>query len=399
MINDAERIWKLKQDLNESFGFDPGQTHVVRSPYRICPLGAHVDHQKGLVTGMCIDRNILLVYRPNTNGKIRLKSLNFEKGVEFSIHDHSTPIAKDWGNYPKGAVAALRETYELKYGFDGVIEGNMPIGGLSSSAAVGLAYLLALQHVNDIDIATEENIHLNLKIENGFIGLKTGILDQSTILLSQKNKLFFLDCQNEDYCLISPGEKMPQFKIIVVYSGVCKNLAGTGYNQRVLECEEATHMLVQKARFPSNNRHVLRDIPVEVFKDYRNELPEKARKRATHFFSEYERVRRGLSHWRNGDLQKFGKLINESGKSSIENYECGCEQLITIYQILSEASGVYGARFSGAGFRGSCIGLIDPAYEGTIIEAIRKEYPKRHPDIENSYEVFICESDEGARLL
>jgi len=399
MNHENERIESLKQQLKSTFGHSMTSARVIRSPYRICPLGAHIDHQKGVVTGMCIDRSIILTYAPNLKGEVRLRSRNFEGITHFSLDDELTLTNKHWSNYAKGATFALQQHSRLKYGIDGIIEGNLPIGGLSSSAAVGLAYLLALEDVNDLLIPPEKNIHLDQTIENEFIGLRNGILDQSTILLSQKNKLFYLDCQTENYQLFSAGPSMPDFEIVVVYSGICQALTGTGYNLRVSECQEAAKLLSQKANTNFTEELVLREVPVDVYEKYKNELPSIPGKRARHFFSEMERVEKGINLWQKGDLVEFGALINASGQSSIENYECGSPHLITIYRILSQLDGVYGARFSGAGFRGCCVGMIQPEYRESIIAKIKEEYPKTHVDIQDKYEIFICKSDEGAKLL
>jgi galactokinase len=393
---ESERIQRLKEALKKSYGHDPASVRVIRSPYRICPLGAHIDHQHGKVTGMCIDRSVLLAYVPNLTGKVRLLSSNFNGATEFALNDSLIAKNKDWGNYAKGAVFALRQHFKLQNGIDGIIEGNLPIGGLSSSAAVGIAYLLALENANDLQISREENIHLDRAIENDFIGLRNGILDQSTILLSRKNKLFHLDCQSEDYCLISPDQKLAPFKVIVVYSGISQTLVGTGYNTRVAECQTATKILLEKSGKNTNENKVLRDVPESLFDEFKHELPENERKRATHFFAENARVDQGVSCWRNGNLREFGNLINASGLSSIRNYECGSPHLITIYELLSETEGVYGARFSGAGFRGSCIGLIDPAFEDSIIDRMEGKYPEKHTDIKHAFKIFTCNSDEGA---
>jgi galactokinase/galacturonokinase len=128
-------------------------------------------------------------------------------------------------------------------------------------------------------------------------------------------------------------------------------------------------------------------------------LPERFQKRADHFFSENERVKKGVAAWKKGDLNSFGQLMFASGASSIRNYECGCPELITIYNILRETPGVYGARFSGAGYRGCCIGLIDPEYKDTIKARIAAEYPLKHPEYKEVYRVNFCKTDDGARII
>jgi galactokinase len=128
-------------------------------------------------------------------------------------------------------------------------------------------------------------------------------------------------------------------------------------------------------------------------------LPAALKKRAAHYFGEMQRVSEGVAAWRARDIKQFGALITQSGQSSIENYECGSPQLITLYEILRETSGVYGARFSGAGFRGCCIALIDPAARETIAEAIHCRYPVAHPGAAEHYSIHFCRPDDRAGLM
>ena len=122
-------------------------------------------------------------------------------------------------------------------------------------------------------------------------------------------------------------------------------------------------------------------------------------RRARHYFGEMERVQEGLDAWQQGDLHNFGSLVNASGESSIKWYECGSPQLITLYEILRETSGVYGTRFSGAGFRGNCIALIDPSQGDAIAEAVHRRYPLAHPDVADRYSIHFCYPDGSAGVV
>lgn len=118
-----------------------------------------------------------------------------------------------------------------------------------------------------------------------------------------------------------------------------------------------------------------------------------------HYFTEQQRVKEGIDAWKQGDLEQLGKLMFDSGASSIDQYECGCPELIKIYELLRESEGVYGARFSGAGYRGCCIGLIDPKYKESIKRTIDEEYPVAFPEYKDVYEVHFCKTDDGARIV
>jgi galactokinase/galacturonokinase len=392
------QIEQLRGKLKQRTGCSDADIQVVYSPLRVSPLGAHVDHQDGLVTGMTLDRAILLVFVPRKDRRIRIESVNFPNFVEFSLDDVPPRIAGDWGNYVRGAVLALQQKYDLQVGFDGIVEGKMPIGGLSSSAAVGVAYLLALETVNDLDIPPEENIEHDRYIENAYLGLKNGILDPSIILLSDRDHLTFLDCQSVQFVKYATPIENGHFEILVAYSGLAKPLASTDYNNRVSECQEAARLMLDWAGLPVPEPPRLRLVSEEIYDDLVGDLPDPLDRRARHFFTEVRRVREGIEAWGAGDLEKMGHLINESGASSVYNYESGCPHLVTLYEILRDCPGVYGARFSGGGFRGSCIGLANPAYREEIAATIAQRYPTVHPDVAESYSVHFCRLDGPARL-
>ena len=377
------------------------QLRLIRSPLRICPLGAHVDHQHGLVTGMALTASVNLTYCPNESGYVRIQSLDFPDEEYFALDSVPAMVPGHWGNYVRGAVLALSRKYKLIRGFNGFISGKLPIGGLSSSAAVATAYLMALCDVNGLDLSPTELIHQGHWLENHYIGLNNGILDQSANILSRAGALMAMDCRTGDYELIPASPRLPKFEVVVVYSGLSTALIGTDYNNRVDECKVAAWLLQEVACGQvSPLREVrLREIEPDTYRQYADRLPGRFRKRAEHFFSENERVRRGLDYWRHGDLTSFGALMFESGRSSIGNYECGCPELITIFELLSECPGVYGARFSGAGYRGCCIGLIDPRYKKEIKQRIQAAYPVRHPAFRDRYQIHFCSTDDGARKV
>jgi len=395
-----QRIKNLTEKHKKTFPQNTSPIYTVISPLRICPLGAHIDHQGGLVTGMPVGEPNILVFSESTNSEVKIQSLNFEGEASFNITDNLSKSELGWENYARGATEALKSEYNLSKGFLGVIEGSTPIGGLSSSASVGVAYLLALEKVNNLDITKEKNIDLDSKIENGFLGLKNGILDQSIILMGQATSLTFLDCNNVEFKQIQPNKRMNDYEIIVAYSGLSKSLiSSSDYNNRVTECLEAAQILCEKGNIKTKVPPKLRDVPLEIWETYKNTLPKVLQKRAGHFFTEMNRVQKGVEYWKNGDIQGFGECINLSCQSSIENYESGSPHLISLQKILQGCKGVYGSRFSGAGFRGSCIGLVNPAYKQEIIGAIEREYPKLHPEVKNEYKILFTKQIDSACVI
>jgi len=373
---------------------------LVFCPYRISPLGAHIDHQKGIINGMAIDKGIHIAYSRKMNGVVELQSINFPKRAQFHVNEVPDFVPGDWANHVRGACRMLSEKYPLRYGISGIIEGSLPIGGLSSSAAVIIAFLSALCKVNRIQLDAMEMIMLAKKTENDYVGVSCGKLDQSCEVLCRKDHLLYLDCDDDSYELIKKPEQMKPFKIAILFSGLERSLVSSKYNLRVDECKSAAYALEAFGNmdYGKFDEAYLRDVPYELFEQYKDCLPENWRKRAIHFYGEIERARKGAKYWREGKLEEYGKLIFESGYSSIHNYECGCDELIRLYEILRETDGVYGARFSGAGFKGCCMALIDPEKADQIERKAEEEYLKSFPELKGKYSFHLCDSADGVIL-
>lgn len=373
----------------------------IFSPYRVCPLGAHVDHQHGLVTGFAFDKGVDLWFSPADDTKVELKSLTFEGDVNFDLSTPSQVKAGNWGDYARGAKYALNKRFVLKHGIKGVIKGSLPVGGLSSSAAVLVAYVMAFAKANEIALTPMEVIKIASQAEREYIGLNNGILDQSCIVLSKKDSLLFLDTDTEEYRVIKKNPKMPEFELGIFFSGLTRSLVSSDYNLRVSECKAAAWNMLAYTDQPLKtlDKTFLRDIPWETFEQTRDRMPHRFTKRAEHFYSEYRRVRQGVTAWETGNLKLFGQLSFESCESSIHNYECGSPELIAIYNIMRGLDGVYGGRFSGAGFKGACIALVDPSKKEEIGKKLTEEYLRMFPEYEETFEVHFCKTDDGARFV
>lgn len=372
---------------------------VAFCPYRVCPIGAHSDHQHGKITGLAIDKGIYLAYKPKQNGVIELCSLQFDKRAQW--HVAGTPESRqgDWADYLRGATIQLGARYPLRVGLSGVIEGTLPIGGLSSSAAVTLVYLSALAKVNGIVLEELEMIQMAVAVENNYVGVNSGKLDQSCEIFSRKDHLLYLDCQDDSYELIPTSPNMKPYDIAIFFSGVERSLAGSKFNMRVDECRSAAYALkafagVEYGKFTQTH---LREVPVEVFHQYKDRLPVNWRMRAEHWYTEFDRVQQGAQAWRRGDLEEYGRLSFESGYSSIYNWETGSPELKALYDIMTHTDGIYGGRFSGAGFKGCCMALIDPSYRESIEREVTRAYLKEFPALEGKYQFVICHSADGIK--
>ena len=413
------------------------QYHIF-APYRVCPLGAHVDHQHGLVTGFAIDKGVDLWFNVNADGMVHLESRTFEGKVDFDINAPSQVREHHWGDYARGAKYALNKRFELTHGISGVIQGSLPVGGLSSSAAVLIAYVMALAKANDITLQPFEVVKIASEAEREYIGLNNGLLDQACIALSQKDQLLFLDCDSNEYRLIPFGGQGPKvesqrpeetldlrpqtsdgnasdlrpqtsdgnasglpFEIGIFFSGLTRSLVNSDYNLRVYECKTAAWNMLAYTDQPLKtfDKTFLRDIPKTTFEKTRNAMPARFARRAEHFYSEYRRVRQGVTAWETGNIELFGKLSFDSCESSIHNYECGSPELIAIYEIMRELPGVYGGRFSGAGFKGACIALVDPAFKNEIEQTLTQKYLAQFPEYAKTFQVFWVHPDDGARFV
>lgn len=369
-------------------------------PYRICPIGAHSDHNLGKITGLAVDQGIHMAYRPKRSGIVEIRSLNFPTRAQWHINAVPEQCEHDWADYLRGATWALAKRYPLQVGVCGVIEGSLPIGGLSSSASVIITFLSALCKVNNIHMTQHEMIMTALDAENNYVGVSCGKLDQSCEVYSKKNHLLYLDTKDDSYELIPQHPDMKPYKIAIFFSGIERTLAGSAFNMRVDECRSAAYALKAYAGMPYGKfkETNLRDVPFEVYLQYKDRLPENFGKRAEHWYTEFDRVQKGVEAWRRGDLDTYGRLSFESGHSSIYNWETGSDELKTLYEIMTVTDGIYGGRFSGAGFKGCCMALIDPAYEEHILEKVGREYLKAFPHLEGKYSAHICESADGMTL-
>ena len=369
-------------------------------PYRICPIGAHSDHNLGKITGLAIDKGIHIAYAPKQNGVVEMSSLQFTKRAQWHIASVPSHKQNDWADYLRGATWVLSRKYRLNVGLCGVIEGSLPIGGLSSSASVTISFLTALCHVNGIVLGQQELIDMAYDAELNYVGVSVGKLDQSCEVLSKKNHLLYLDTRDGHYELIPQHPQMKPYKIAIFFSGLEHNLAGSKFNMRVDELKAGVYALQAFAgmEYGKFKEAYARNVPREVFLQMKDRLPVPWARRCEHWYSEFERVEQGVEAWRKGDLETYGRLSFESGWSSIHNWESGAPEQIRLYEIMRQTDGIYGGRFSGAGFKGCCMALIDPSYEESIRHTVSEQYLKAFPEMKGKYEMFICESADGVVL-
>lgn len=377
---------------------DPSYTTFT--PYRVCPLGAHSDHNLGKITGFAIDKGIHIAYSIKQNGVIEIESLQFPKRAQWHVLETPSDKQNDWADHLRGATIALSKRYPLRFGISAIIDGELPIGGLSSSAAVIITFLNALAFVNNIKLSEKEMITISKEAENNYVGVSCGKLDQSCEIYSRKDHLLYMDMMDDSYELIKIPSNMKPFVIGIFFSGLERSLASSKFNMRVDELRSAAYELkaLSGMEYGKFNETNLREVPYEIYLKYKDQLPDNFRKRAEHWYSEYKRVEDGALAFSKGDIETFGKLVNESGYSSIYNWETGSKELIKLYEILKDCKGVYGTRFSGAGFKGCCMAIINPDYIETIKEEVEDKYLKAFPELRGKYSAHICHTASGVKL-
>ncbi len=398
LFDESDGKKKVTETFIKKYKRKPDET--LFTPYRVCPIGAHSDHNLGKITGFAIDKGIHIAYGKKMNGVIEIESLQFPKRAQWFVGGTPSEKQGDWADHLRGATIALNNRYPLRIGMSAILDGELPIGGLSSSAAVIITFLHALCRLNNIRLHRKELIEISKEAENKYVGVSCGKLDQSCEIYSRKDTLLYMDLKDDTYVRIPTPENMKPFVIGVFFSGLERSLAGSKFNMRVDELRSAAYSLkalsgMEYGKFEETN---CRDIPYETYMKYREKLPLNFMKRADHWFNEYRRVEAGVKAYEKGDIEEFGRLVTESGYSSIYNWETGSPELIKLYEILKGCEGVYGTRFSGAGFKGCCMAIINPEYAESIKEEVERKYLEAFPHLKGKYSAHICHTADGVRL-
>lgn len=387
------RAASLREECASTYGRRVEDVRVIHAPYRICPLGAHIDHQLGPVSAIAVEHGILLAFVPSDD--VRVRSRGYPGDITIDL---SAPMVRrhDWADYARGALFSL-SSRSIRTGASFLIDGQLGEAGISSSAAIGLGYLLAFSLLNDLELSTAELIELDRVIENDFLGLKNGVLDQSAIALARAESLTVIDCRTGDHRHVSQPEP---FEFLAVYSGVREPLTGSSrFNDRVEECLQAgarLHELVHGERVPSAPLGTIEQADFEV---HEASLPPHLARRARHFFSESERVRRGERLWRQSDWAGFGALMLNSGESSIRSYETGSSEMVRLFELLAAVDGVAGARFSGAGFRGCAVALVQPGAAEQVAGEVHGRYASAIPQYRDAMWSIRSGASRGLREL
>lgn len=387
---------RLRDACARHYGRSPDDVRIVHAPYRICPLGAHIDHQLGPVSAFATEQGVMIAWVANDTPEIVINSLGYEGEIRID-GNRLQARRRDWADYARGAVNILGRESPLDKGASLLIEGRLSEAGLSSSAAVGLGYLHILANANGKSPSPVELIELDRQIENEFMRVNNGILDPAAIALAEEDALTIIHCRDRSH------EAVPQdsaFTFVAIYSGLHEALVSSGkFNNRVGECLDAGAALQRLLGVSNASPQPLGNTSEADWAELESRLTDIQRKRAAHFFTESARVLKGAVAWRLGDAVEFGRLMQASCRSSIDNYETGCPELIRMVELMNDTGGVLGARFCGAGFRGCCIGLVDADQADAVIETVLDRYLVDYPQYEGSVWAIEARPAKGLRIL
>lgn len=357
------------------------------APGRINLIGEHTDYNGGHVFPASITKGTYALARKRNDEKIRMYSMNFKDlgVIDFDLSDLDYNKAHDWANYPKGMLRYLREKgYGIATGVDVLFYGDIPNGaGLSSSASIELVSGVMFEKLFNLEIDRVELVKIGQLVENKFIGVNSGIMDQFAIGMGKKSAGILLDCDTLKY-VYAPIE-LDEHLILIMNTNKRRELADSKYNERRSECEQALQQLQKEL-----DVQALGNITSKQFEQHKHLIEnETLQKRAKHAVYENERTLEALKALRAGHLVEFGRLLNASHTSLRDDYEVTGKELDTLAEAAWAQEGVLGARMTGAGFGGCAIALVEKYKAQAIIDAIGKFYEETIGYPASFYEVSI----------
>lgn len=385
------------RDLHNEFCsiFNPSDhPYSFFAPGRINLIGEHTDYNGGYVFPAAISFGTYALAAKRTDQKIRFYSINIpDMGIiECDLDDLNFKKEHKWANYPKGMVQFLRRFgCDIDSGMDILYYGNIPnSAGLSSSASIEMVTGVALEGLFDFELDRINLIKLGQNVENEYIGVNSGIMDQFATGLGKKNHAIHLDTETLDYTYAPVT--LPNHSIIIINTNKSRTLADSKYNERRAQCEQALSDLQAKIKI-----NHLCELSPETFESHKQSITNPTtQKRAKHIVYENARTLEALEKLKNDDLAGFGLLMNESHQSLQQDYEVTGIELDTIVEAAWNQDGVIGARMTGAGFGGCAIAIV----ENDKIEAFKANV-SQHYIAKIGYDVtfYTASIDDGAKEI
>lgn len=367
---------------------------LIRAPGRVNLLGAHIDTSEGWVLPAAIDRGIWLAVAPRSDRRVRLRAINLEPGDgELDLDALSPPgrgAAADWTDYPAGTAWALAELGHPLTGLDAVYGGDLPIGaGVSSSAAVEVAFALAWEELGGFRLVGVDRARLGRRVENAYVGVNSGIMDQFASIHGRVGYAVRLDCRSLEHELVPLPEGV---EILLADSGVRRRLVGSGFNDRRAEAVSA----LDKLRVHLPALRTLRDLTPQQLDAHQDALSPAEARRARHVVEEQRRVEEGVAALRRGDAARFGELMRRSHESSRDLYEVSLPELDVLAEAAWETPGAIGARLAGGGFGGAVLVLVERGASDRTAAALEEAFRARFG---RGTEILRCRTADGAAVV
>jgi galactokinase len=348
----------LTQEFNKVYSKEP--LKVYFSPGRVNLIGEHIDYNGGLVMPCAITFGTYLLVAPNNDGIFRFRSLNFEDKLDIPVQNEYSKTKEYWFNYPLGIINYFIKDGHQVLGFDFLFYGDIPISsGLSSSASIEVVTAFALNELMNSGYPKLDLVKLSKSVENNFIGVNSGIMDQFAVAFGEKNKALMLNCDTLDYQAVDTN--LGEYILAIINTNKPRNLAESKYNERVQECSAALTALQQQLDI----KHLC-DIDTDTFNKHSNLITDPViYKRAKHVIEENDRVKLAAVALSQNNLDEFGRLMYASHDSLRDLYEVSGKELDAIAEYCKTDADVAGARMTGAGFGGCAIALVkEIAFDG-----------------------------------
>ena len=382
----------LEQKFKEVFGKDAEQQFFA--PGRVNLIGEHTDYNGGNVFPCAIDKGTYGLVSKRADRTFRMYSENFaDLGVmEFTLDELVNDKKHDWANYPKGVIKMfVEEGFKIDSGFDFLVSGNIPNGaGLSSSASIEMLTSIVLKDLFHLSIDPIAMALLGKKVENLFIGVNSGIMDQFAVAMGKKDHAILLDCNTLKYDYVPVVLK--DEVIVIANTNKRRGLADSKYNERRAECDEALAELQTKLPIKA-----LGELSIEEFEANKDLIKSPIRqKRAKHAVYENQRTLKAQKELSAGNLAEFGKLMNQSHISLRDDYEVTGVELDTLAALAWEQPGVVGSRMTGAGFGGCTVSIVKKDKVDDFIKNVGEAYKNK---IGYAADFYIAAVSEGARKL
>ena len=385
---------KLFDMFAELFGDSEGARFYF-SPGRVNLIGEHTDYNGGHVFPCALTLGTYGAARKREDNKIHFYSMNLDSFdvVEASLDDLTNKKEYNWANYPLGVVWAFKEKgHTITSGFDMVIWGNIPNGsGLSSSASLEVLTGVILTDLFEIkDLSMTDLALIGQYSENNFNGCNCGIMDQFAVAMGKKDHAIFLDTSDLSYeyapCILDGA------KIVITNSKVKHSLVDSAYNDRRNECAAALKALQSELDIQA-----LGDLTPEEFEAHKSLIKDEIQlQRAKHAVYENQRTIDAVTALKAGDIESFGKLMNQSHISLRDDYDVSCEEIDILVDLAWKIPGVLGSRITGGGFGGCTVSIVKDESVDTFIETIGKTYLEK---VGHEAEFYTVDIGDGASRL